>query len=208
MISGYKFLETKTEQLSGIKMITIPTLKTTRLIIRPLNEKDIDFLFNHYNQEEISRYTLISFNSIDEVKAFLGQYTAKSDMRKFKEGIELRSTQQLIGTVTFLNWSKKDRCAEIGYDLSKEYWGKGFMYEALEVFIRFGFEVMNLNRIEATTNVRNERSRKVLTRLGFVQEGILRQKYRFRGKFSDEIIFSILREEWETRGIQGMQDKS
>ncbi|MFX1283496.1 MAG: GNAT family N-acetyltransferase [Promethearchaeota archaeon] len=186
-------------------MITIPTLMTTRLIIRPLNEKDIDFLFNHYNQEEILRYTLISFNSIDEVKTFLDQY-AKRDMRKFKEGIELRSTHQLIGTVTFLNWSKNDRCAEVGYDLSKEYWGKGLMLEALEVFIKFGFEVMNLNRIEATSNVRNERSRKVLTRLGFVQEGILRQKYRFRGKFSDEMIFSILREEWKTRGNQGIQD--
>jgi ribosomal-protein-alanine N-acetyltransferase len=189
-------------------MITIPTLNTTRLIIRPLTEEDIDFLFNYYNQEEISRYTLISFNSIDEVKAFLDQYTTKSDMRKFKEGIELRSTNQLIGTVTLLNWSKNDRCAEIGYDLSKEYWGKGLMTEALEVFIRFGFEVMNLNRIEATTNIRNERSSKVLTRLGFVQEGILRQKYQFRGNFSDEIIFSILREEWETRFNQEIQDKS
>ena len=179
-------------------MITIPTLKTTRLIIRPLNEKDIDFLFQHYNKKEISRYTLISFNTIGEVKAFLDQYTKKRNMRKFKEGIELRSTHQLIGTVTFLNWSRNDRCAEIGYDLSKEYWGKGYMTEALKVFIRFGFDTMNLNRIEATTNVRNVRSRKVLTRLGFIQEGILRQKYYFRGEFSDEIIFSLLREEWET----------
>ena len=136
-------------------MITSPILKTTRLIIRPLNENDLDFLFNHYNQEEIARYTLISFNSVEEVKAFLDQYTTKTDMRKFKEGIELKSSQQLIGTVTFLNWSRNDRCAEIGYDLAKEYWGKGLMTEALEVFIRFGFEVMNLNRIEATTNVRN-----------------------------------------------------
>ncbi|MFX1514738.1 MAG: GNAT family N-acetyltransferase [Promethearchaeota archaeon] len=189
-------------------MITIPTLKTTRLIIRPLNEKDIDFLFKHYNQEEITRFTLISFNSVGEVKAFLDQYTAQTDMRKFKEGIELRSIQQLIGTVTFLNWSRNDRCAEIGYDLTKEYWGKGLMTEALEAFIRFGFEVMNLNRIEATTNVKNERSRKVLTRLGFVQEGILRQKYRFRGNYSDEIIFSILREEWKTRVMQKSQERS
>ncbi|MHA1946383.1 MAG: GNAT family N-acetyltransferase [Candidatus Hodarchaeales archaeon] len=180
-------------------MITIPTLKTKRLIIRSLNEKDTGFLFDHYNKEEISRFTLISLNSIDDAKTFLDQYTAKSDTKQFKEGIELRSTQQLIGTVSYVNWSKNDRCAEIGYDLSKEYWRKGLMTEALKIFIRYGFEVMNLNRIEATTNINNERSKKVLIRLGFVQEGILRQKYRFRGKFSDEIIFSMLREEWEMR---------
>ncbi len=180
-------------------MIAIPTLKTKRLIIRPLNKKDIDFLFNHYNTEDIARFTLISLNSLDDTKAFLDQYTGKNDNRKFKEGIELKSTRQLIGTVCFVNWNKNDRCAEIGYDLSQEYWGRGFMTEALNVFIRYGFEEMNLNRIEATTNIENERSKNVLIRLGFVQEGILRQKYWFNKIFSDEIIFSLLRDEWETK---------
>jgi ribosomal-protein-alanine N-acetyltransferase len=179
-----------------------PTLKTKRLIIRPLNKKDIDFLFDHYNKEEISRFTLISLNSVDDAKALLDKYTLKNEAIQFKVGIELRSTELLIGTVCFVNWSKNDRCAEIGYDLSKEYWGKGFMAEALKVFMNYGFEDMNLNRIEATTNPKNERSKKLLNRLGFVQEGILRQKYRFRERFSDEIIFSMLRSEWEMKFLR------
>ncbi len=73
------------------------------------------------------------------------------------------------------------------------------MTESLKLFIKYGFEFMNLNRIEATTNINNEKSKKVLNRVGFVQEGILRQKYLFKGKFSDEIIFSMLKEEWEMK---------
>ncbi len=100
-------------------MKTLPTLTTKHLILRPLNENDIGFLFDHYNQEEISRFTLISLKSIDETKVFLDQYIARRDSNQFKMGIELKSTQQLIGTVCFVNWIKNDRCAEIGYDYQR-----------------------------------------------------------------------------------------
>ena len=71
------------------------------------------------------------------------------------------------------------------------------MPEALQELIRFGFESMGLNRIEATTHTENFRSQRVLTKLGFQKEGLLREFYCRDGVYNDQVQFSLLRREWQ-----------
>lgn len=112
-------------------------------------------------------------------------------------GIEIKAEGRLIGTCGYCKWDKQHRHAEIGYDLWTEYWGQGLMPEALQALIRYGFEEMNLNRVEATTHTENQRSQRVLTKLGFQKEGLLREYYCRDGIYNDQVQFSLLRNEWQ-----------
>lgn len=86
--------------------------------------------------------------------------------------------------------------AEIGYDLWHEYWGNGYMKEALVSAIESGFTNMNLNRINAFVALENENSTKLLENLGFKNEGIFRDKYFFRGNYYDHYSYSLLKRDW------------
>ena len=70
------------------------------------------------------------------------------------------------------------------------------MPEALGALLRFGYLEMDLNRIEATTHIENDPSQRVLIKLGFQREGILREYYCQDGQYNDQIQFSLLRKEW------------
>ena len=86
--------------------------------------------------------------------------------------------------------------AEIGYDLWHEYWGQGYMKEALISAIESGFTNMGLNRINAFVALENINSIKLLEKLGFKNEGVYRDKHLFRGKYYDHYSFSLLKRDW------------
>ena len=112
--------------------------------------------------------------------------------------ITLKEEETFIGTCSYEKVDKQNLSGEIGYDLLKGYWGKGFMTEALRAIIDYGFEHLRLNRIEAHTAAINSASRNLLRRLGFLEEGIFRESSLFRGEFRDDCQYSLLRREWNT----------
>lgn len=102
-----------------------------------------------------------------------------------------------MGWCGFHTWFTKHRRAEIGYVLNHDqYKGKGNMKEALPAVLKFGFENMDLHRVEALVAPGNKPSLKLLLRSGFAQEGLLRQHYFVNGKMEDSAIFSLLRSEY------------
>ncbi len=92
----------------------------------------------------------------------------------FRWVITIKSEGQPIGSLGFYKWSSSKEWshqAEMGYDLAREYWGKGMMTEAMNAVIDFGFQKMELNRIEVFIMPRNKRSIKLVKSLGFKREG-------------------------------------
>jgi ribosomal-protein-alanine N-acetyltransferase len=106
----------------------------------------------------------------------------------------------VVGTIGFMAFSERHARAEMGYDLARETWGQGVATVAGQRVVQYGFEEMGLNRIEATVMAGNARSERVLEKLGFVREGLLRQYKYARGEFRDYAIFGLLRESWEAAG--------
>jgi len=106
-------------------------------------------------------------------------------------------TNELMGTCGFHCWDKVNNIAEVGYDLEKKFWEKGYMKEGLKKIIKFGFSEMSLNRIQAYISLDNEASYKLLESLGFKREGIIRDKHLYRVKYYDHYCYSLLRREWE-----------
>lgn len=109
-------------------------------------------------------------------------------------GIELKENGKFIGTIDFVWWQPKHKSAEIGYVLSKNYWGKGITTEAAKKVITFGFDQMNLVRIQAKCIVANTGSRRVMEKSGMSFEGVMRKAILYKGVRQDLQLYSIIKE--------------
>jgi ribosomal-protein-alanine N-acetyltransferase len=179
-----------------------PRLETERLILRQMTMDDLDFYFKHFSVKEIEDGS--GFPAPKDID------TAKEEMQRFiiglfeknlgfRWGIAKKGEVELVGTCGYYDWNKEARKAQIGYDLEPACWGQGIMTEALMEMLRFGFEEMDLNRIQVMVAPRNERSTRLVLRLGFKKEGVLRDNFVFKGKLQDDVMFSLLRREWDER---------
>jgi RimJ/RimL family protein N-acetyltransferase len=95
------------------------------------------------------------------------------------------------------HFEEESRRAEIGYVLGKPYWGQGFAHEGVGALLAFAFGDLSLRRLEAEVDPRNVASAKVLNRLGFVQEGLLRERWALKGEICASTLYGLLRHEWD-----------
>ncbi|MEN6521450.1 MAG: GNAT family protein [Armatimonadota bacterium] len=179
-------------------MSIFSTVETERLILRPLAPQDVDFIYRHFSDEDVCRYLFDAepLTSIDGAQAIIDFYMSSEKNDRNRWCIINKESNKTIGTCGYHRWDKTNNIAELGYDMERESWGHGYMQEALNAAFKAGFCNTNLNRIEAFTSVENERSIKILKRLGFTEEGIIRDKHYFRGEYYDHYCFSLLRREW------------
>ena len=155
-------------------------------------------MFEYASNPEVSEYTMWSTHtSIEDTKYFLQSLTKMYKRRELVDwGIVHKAEKKFIGTCGFVEWSMTHSRAEIGYALSRRYWGEGYMSEAVNAVIEFGFREMLLNRIMARCEVNNLASARVMEKVGMQLEGILRQHLFVKGRYWDLKIYSILREEF------------
>jgi ribosomal-protein-alanine N-acetyltransferase len=178
-----------------------PILETDRLILREIREEDTEGIFQNFSDEEITDIIGMGrLSTIDDAKEIVKEFQEYHEKGTgIAWAVTLKDGNQFIGTCTYEELDKRNNRAEIGYDLLRKYWGNGYMTEALQAIISYGFSVLNLNRIDAHTFTINTKSRNVLIRAGLVEEGVLRENIRFKGEYRSEAMYSILRKEWESR---------
>jgi len=179
-----------------------PRLETARLILREMTIKDIEFYFHHFNDEKVIQGSCFPGpKSLRAAREELELYCINpfKENRGIRWGILMKGSSNLIGTCGFYDWNKHSCRAEIGYDLNPSFWGQGIMREALQAILTYGFRKMKLNRIQAIIDSENTRSMNVVSRLGFGKEGVLRQRSFFKGKFRDDVLFSLLKEGWKNQ---------
>ena len=179
----------------------MPRFETERLVVRPIEPiEDLEALFDLFADPEVARFTdtgpFDSLAEAEEVMAWIGDIFERRQGLRW--GITLaEEPDRLVGTCGFNVWNRENNSAEIGYDLAQSHWGQGLMTEALAPVLRFGFQHMGLNRIEADVTVGNAGSARVLEKLGFREEGLLRQRGYWKGQYHDLRYFGLLREDWK-----------
>ncbi|MEK4651729.1 GNAT family N-acetyltransferase [Niallia sp. FSL W8-0954] len=104
---------------------------------------------------------------------------------------------KIAGTIGFNVINRTSKIGEIGYWLGEEYQGKGIMTKACQAIIHYGFTELKLNRIQIAAASENKKSRALPERLGFTEEGIIRQAEWLYDHYVDHVIYGLLREEWE-----------
>ncbi len=156
------------------------------------------------------------FDLIDSNRDFLRQWLpwvdatrTVEDTRKYirstaenfqeEKGLDLGIwyDNQWVGSIGFHFWDKANRKDTIGYWLAQDFQGKGIVTDSVRALAAYGFQKMNLNRIEILCAVENTKSRAIPERLGFKNEGITRECEWLYDHFVDSVTYSLLRREWE-----------
>lgn len=179
--------------------MTFETLETERLILLKLDPKKMIEIFELNDDEKIKEILGITDEEEFARQKKINHYGYESYNRKilsFK--IVEKQSGKKIGNISFHTWNPQHHRAEVGYDLFlEEFKRKGYMKEALGRIIEFGFEELDLNRIEALIDDANTPSKKLLEHYGFSKEGITRGHYLVDGVFEDSVLYSLLKSEYK-----------
>jgi ribosomal-protein-alanine N-acetyltransferase len=175
---------------------SFPQLETQRLILRRLREADTRALFGILGDEEVTRYyDDATFTHLaqarEQIAAWENGFLHK---RCIRWGMTRKDDGALVGTCGYYGIHPWHMRASIGYELGRQFWCQGLMTEALQAIIKLGFEEMSLNRIDALVMPENIPSIRLLEKIGFMNEGLLREYENWGDKgFTDLYIFSLLR---------------
>ena len=180
----------------------LPVLETERLLLRRMRPEDAEAMFAYASDPEVTRYVLWeTHNSIVDTRNFLNFVAESYGRGDFGAwGIVFKETGAFIGTCGFdAGYSPEHARAEVGYALSRDYWGRGIMPEAVRALLRFGFEMLDLNRIESRCILENKASARVMEKAGMVHEGTFREREIIKGFYRDMKVYAILRGEYRDR---------
>ena len=148
----------------------LPEMTTGRLVLRQLQESDVDLLFELRSDETVNRYVKRrrQINTAETLKFIkkINKGIRKQDWAYW--AICKKGSTGLIGTICIWNFSAKRDVAEVGYELHPAFRGSGYMDEALKSIIRYGFEILGLERLEAFTHRENLPSAKLLEKNRFM----------------------------------------
>lgn len=144
-------------------------LSTKRLILSSISEVDREFIFSQYSNEDVCQflYDAEPFVFIEEADDLIDFYINGEPKLQHRWVIKRKSDGLKLGTCGFHCWDKSDNVVEIGYDLKREYWGKKYMFEALNEILRYLSEYMNVKTVFAEIFINNFRSINLVKNLGF-----------------------------------------
>src|SRR3954469_4761381 len=177
--------------------------ETARLLLRPYHADDLKEFVDLHGRDDVARY--LPWPTRDEAasRAALGRHEAMS-LDADDDGITLAAvddeTGRLVGEFVLILRSVEHRRGELGYVVHPDFQGRGLAVEGSRHVLQVAFEQMKLHRMIAHIDARNRASASVLTKLGFRHEAHLVQNELFKGEWSDEDDFAMLRSEWQLNG--------
>lgn len=177
----------------------LPTIEAPRVRLRWLTGQDVDALYAIFSDPRMMRYwSTPAMTERSEAVALVtkiqGDFREKS---AFPWGIERKEDHRLLGTCTLFHIDARNGRAELGYGLGSQYWRNGYMREALTALIAYSFGSLGLRRLEADVDPRNDGSVRILGKLGFRREGLLRERWNVAGEIQDTAYFGLLAHEWK-----------
>jgi ribosomal-protein-alanine N-acetyltransferase len=176
--------------------ITFPKLETERFILRELRSDDAKEYYSYFSDHEVTKYW--GYKGPKNIETASKTFTRFQNAFTRKEmitwGIATKDDDKIIGTC-ILNDFIRASMVNLSYNLSRDYWRKGIMTEVLKTIIPYAFNVLEMNRIQAKVMPENNLSVKLLSKVGFVQEGVLRD-FIFGEIITDTLIFSILKQDF------------
>ncbi len=178
----------------------MPVLETERLLLRPMRVCDAPDMYEYACNPEVTRYLLWNpHESITHTKEYLEYLGGRYRIGMHYEwALVLKSEQRMIGTCGFVGFDIPNKRGEIGYVLNPRYRGRELAPEAVRRVLQFGFQVLNLHRIEARFMVGNDASRRVMEKVGMHYEGIAREAMLVKGAYRDIGTCAILMSEFRT----------
>ena len=174
-------------------------LETERLILRRFKKDDAQYVFNNWaNDAEVTKYLVLPpHKDINDSIHFLNEWLPKYEKNDFYDwAIVLKEINEPIGSIGAVKQSDEIKMVHIGYCIGKKWWNKGIVSEALQTIIKYFFEEIGVNRIEARHDPTNPSSGKVMAKCGMRYEGRLRQADKNNLGITDTLYYGILAEDY------------
>ena len=177
------------------------TLTTDRLSLRWLTSDDAAVQFALFSDPEVMRYwSSAPWTGIAQARAAIEDVLAEyRNGTSLRFAITLRDSGDMIGNIRLYDFFDQNRRCDIGYALVQAHWGKGYLAEAMTAVLDYGFAELDLNRIEADIDPRNDASARLLERMAFQKEGHLRERWIVNGEICDTTFYGLLKRDWEAR---------
>ena len=175
-------------------------LESHRLILRPFQDSDLAVFLAYRNDPQVAKYQSwnVPFPRESGIQFVDAMKIANPNSMGewYQAAVELKSTSEMIGDVAFCTTAYDSRQALIGYSLARQFWHKGFAFEALGCLLKYLFEERDIHRVIAECDVENVASWKLLEKLGFRREAHLIENIYFKGRYGSEYHYALLRREW------------
>jgi RimJ/RimL family protein N-acetyltransferase len=172
----------------------VPTLTGTRVQLRPLRAGDADDLFALHADAQVMRYwSHPPWTEREQAVARIAQLEHDRANAEFYTWASTLADDRLIGTVSLFAINRAQRRGEVGYALAASAWGHGYASEGLRLAIAYAFGTIGLERLEADIDPRNAASYRLVERVGFRREGLLRERWRVGDEVTDSAIYGLLR---------------
>lgn len=168
-------------------------LETKRLYLRPVTLADAAAMYEYASDEETTAYVFPRHQSLAETREAIANFFIAAPLGKY--AIETKAEHKMIGTIDLRVEAEALR-GELGYALNKAYWGQGLMPEAAMALLSLGFDSLQLLHIQASHNLENPKSGRVMEKIGMTKEAQLPLSRLWRGKPVGEAMYGITREDW------------
>jgi [ribosomal protein S5]-alanine N-acetyltransferase len=173
-----------------------------RITLKLIDESDLDVIHELHARPEVDEFNTLGIpKDIKETEGIIGPWifdNNKENIQNYTFAIKFTKTKQFIGLIALKLDANKHKRAEVWYKLHPDFWGQGFANEALESILSYGFNALKLHRIEAGVAVENISSIAVLEKAGMVREGRKRKVLPLKTGWSDNFIYAILEEDFNT----------
>ncbi|MGX7030694.1 GNAT family N-acetyltransferase [Vagococcus zengguangii] len=169
-------------------------METEHLLLRPIDLIDVDAMYEYASDEEVSQFVFPTHQSLEETANTIANFFIADSLGKY--AIVLKEKQKMIGTIDLQRLDEKNRKAEIGYTLAKDYWGQGLAPEAARQILWLAFDQLKLNVVSALHDVDNPKSGRVMEKIGMKPIGIFPNYLIHKEKNVDMKIYCLTREDY------------
>jgi RimJ/RimL family protein N-acetyltransferase len=175
----------------------LPVLTGQTVTLRGLRETDAAALLNLLEADEVRRFVSAPPASVGEFRSFIAWTRRQQEAGTSASfAVSQVGSDALVGLIQVRDLGCGFEAAEWGFAVAADRWGTGVFHEAAQLALQFVFRTLNAHRLEARVLARNGRGIAALRKLGAAEEGLLRQSFRLANGYADQVLCTILRDDW------------
>jgi len=180
----------------------LPVLTNKGVTLRELRITDAASLFTMLTTEEVSRFISPPPTTIEGFERFIAWTIRQRNAGTYAcFAVTVEGSDTAIGIFQLRELEPGFGTAEWGFAIGSPYWGTGVFQKGAELVINFAFDTVGVHRLEARAAVRNGRGNGALRKIGAVQEGVLRKSFLRNGEYLDQVLWTILDEDWQAKAV-------
>ena len=181
---------------------TLPVLSGSNFTLRELRVEDAPALLSMLSTDEVARFISPPPTTIEGFERFIAWTIRERELGHYIcYGVVPAGMTLAIGLFQLRSLEAGFGSCEWGFAMGSQFWGTGLFPECAAAILSFGVDVVGLQRFEARASVANGRGNGALRKIGAVQEGVLRRSFLRNGHYHDQVLWSILAEDWRLQRL-------